>query len=140
MAGGVSTLCLYALADLFMMEVHRDREGKVTGEVAKKVDFGGLKIEMPVKIVSSYLDAKGGGGAFLVKIMGNLILSVVLIEKQVSIGVVNLAKLKARPSQIFVDMKSLADCVQAIDNATVRRYAKSKSTDWREIGSKTATP
>ena len=63
---------VYALADSLGMELFVDKTtGAVTGEVTRDVNVGGLRLSVPMKVVSSNL-AKGGVYMLIVKVIGNM--------------------------------------------------------------------
>ena len=126
---------VYALADSLGMELFVDKTtGAVTGEVTRDVNVGGLRLSVPMKVVSSNL-AKGGVYMLIVKVIGNMAVFAVAkkvgAQEVVDLHVLNIAKtqrlsgfLEKTPSA------SVNDVLRSLQPGIVRSYVKASKTRW----------
>ena len=126
---------VYALADSLGMELFVDKTtGAVTGEVTRDVNVGGLRLSVPMKVVSSNL-AKGGVYMLIVKVIGNMAVFAVAkkvgAREVVDLHILNIAKtqrlsgfLEKTPSA------SVNDVLRSLQPGIVRSYVKASKTHW----------
>ncbi len=126
---------VYALADSLGMELFVDKTtGAVTGEVTRDVNVGGLRLSVPMKVVSSNL-AKGGVYMLIVKVIGNMAVFAVAkkvgAREVVDLHILNIAKtqrlsgfLEKTPSA------SVNDVLRSLQPGIVRSYVKASKTRW----------
>ncbi len=126
---------VYALADSLGMELFVDKTtGAVTGEVTRDVNVGGLRLSVPMKVVSSNL-AKGGVYMLIVKVIGNMAVFAVAkkvgAQEVVDLHILNIAKtqrlsgfLEKTPSA------SVNDVLWSLQPGIVRSYVKASKTLW----------
>ena len=126
---------VYALADSLGMELFVDKTtGAVTGEVTRDVNVGGLRLSVPMKVVSSNL-AKGGVYMLIVKVIGNMAVFAVAkkvgAQEVVDLHILNIAKtqrlsgfLEKTPSA------SVNDVLRSLQPGIVRSYVKASKTRW----------
>jgi hypothetical protein len=125
---------MYALSDALGIELYVDKETwTVTGETSRDVNLGGLRLTVPVKVVSSALTPNGY--MVLAKVLGNLALFAVAKrvgnKDVVDLHVLNIAKTDRLSGYLEkTNPKSVNDVVKELEAGIVKSYVKLKKNEW----------
>lgn len=123
---------LYALADATNQSV--EVEGKTLTSAKPRVfDYGGLCIDAPCRVVSSYI---GNLVTFaLTEVSGDVGHLLVVTHRAVTLLLIDLSKLKNRGSKLLerAKPKSFEDALALLRDATVLAAQRNKNEPWIKL-------
>lgn len=131
---GLNRPLVYALADALGMELIIGRETwTVNGETSRDVNVGGLRLSVPMKVVSSALTPNGY--MLLIKVLGNLALFAAANRAAgrdvVDLHVLNIGKTDKLSGYLErTNPKSVNDVVKGLQAGIVRSYVKLTKDEW----------
>jgi len=134
---GLTRPLIYALADALGMELFVDKKTHtVLGETSRDVNMGGLRLTVPMKVVSSALTP--AGYMLLVKVLGNLALLVVSRrvggKDAVDLHVLNVAKTDKLAGYLErTKPKEVIDVTKGLRAGIARSFVKLTKNDWELV-------